>query len=102
MGKKYECSNKHKYGVKESEIGMIYWKHSVDHWPWSKKDLQVCALMASEWNKKEEEMKKGEEKEDTKGEEKKEEEKGVVKDNEARSHASHALLVKVILIFPPC
>lgn len=39
-------------------------------------------------------MKKREEKEDTKGEEKKEEEKGVVKDNEARSHASHALLVK--------
>ena len=93
MGKKYECSNKHKYGVKESEIGMIYWKHSVDHWPWSKKDLQICALMASEGNKKEE-MKKGEEK--------KEEEKGVVKDNEARSHASHALLVKVILIFPSC
>ena len=49
--------------------------------------------MASEGNKKDE-MKKGEEK--------KEEEKGVVKDNEARSHASHALLVKVILIFPSC
>ena len=84
---------------------MIYYEHSVDHWPWAKKDLQVCALknvMAIEGNKKEEEMKKGEEKEDTKGEEKKEEEKGVVKDNEARSHASHALLVKVILIFPPC